>query len=68
MEEGFDGLDSYKEIVNVRPGQKCIIASGYSETDRIKEAIRLGVKRYLQKPYTLERLSTEIRDVLDAAV
>ena len=66
MEEGFDGLDSYKEIINLRPGQKCIIASGYAETDRIKEAIRLGVKRYLQKPYTLERLSSAIRDVLDA--
>ncbi|MCK4814528.1 response regulator, partial [bacterium] len=30
MEEGFDGLDTYKEIIKSYPGQKAIIASGFS--------------------------------------
>jgi YesN/AraC family two-component response regulator len=36
------------------PGQKAIIASGFSETDRVREAQKLGVGAYIRKPYTLE--------------
>jgi CheY-like chemotaxis protein len=42
MDPGIDGLDTYKQIIQFHPGQKAIIASGYSETNRVKEAQRLG--------------------------
>jgi CheY-like chemotaxis protein len=32
MDPGIDGLDTYKQIIQFHPGQKAIIASGYSET------------------------------------
>ena len=49
MEPGMDGLDTYRKILELRPGQKAIIASGYSETDRFKEAPRLGAGTYMKK-------------------
>ncbi|MGD2272491.1 MAG: PAS domain S-box protein [Desulfobacterales bacterium] len=56
MDPGIDGLDTYKQILDLHPGQKAIIASGYSETDRVKEAQRLGAGVYVKKPYTIERI------------
>ncbi len=64
MEPGIDGLDTYKEIIEIHPGQKAIIVSGYSETDRVKEAQRLGIGRYVRKPYTMQQLGKAIREVL----
>ena len=42
MDPGIDGLEAYKRILELHPEQKAIIASGYSETPRVKEAIKLG--------------------------
>jgi CheY-like chemotaxis protein len=64
MEEDFDGLDTYREIIKIHPGQKAIIASGFSETDRVKEAEKLGVGRYIRKPYNMQILGKVIREVL----
>jgi PAS domain S-box-containing protein len=65
MEPGMDGLDTYKQILALYPGQKAVIASGFSETNRVKEAQRLGAGPYLRKPYTFEKLGRVIRQELD---
>ncbi len=64
MEEDFDGLDTYREIIKIHPGQKAIIASGFSETDRVKEAEKLGVGKYIRKPYNMQILGKAIREIL----
>ena len=65
MDPGIDGLETYRRMVAQRPGQKAIIATGYSETDRVREAQSLGAGPYLQKPYTLEALGKSVRTELD---
>ena len=65
MEPGIDGLDTYKDIIGFRPGQKAIIASGYSETGRVKEARDLGVGAYVRKPYMMEDIGMAVRKELD---
>lgn len=67
MEPGFDGLDTYREILKLHPRQKAIITSGFSETDRVREAESLGVGRYIRKPYTMQKLGKAIRDVVDVS-
>ncbi len=64
MEPGMDGLDTFQQILLTRPHQKVIIVSGYSETDRIKKALELGVRSYVKKPYGLEELSIVVQNVL----
>ena len=44
---GMDGLETYREILKRHPGQKAIIASGFAETERVKEAQRLGAGAYI---------------------
>ena len=66
MDGDYDGLDTFKEIIKIYPNQKAIITSGYSETERVKAAERLGVGKYIKKPYTLQKLGRVIREVLDS--
>lgn len=61
MEPGIDGLETYRRILKIRPGQKSIIASGYSESVRVKEAQRLGAGTYVRKPYLLEKIGRAIK-------
>jgi len=64
MEPGIDGLDTYKKILERHPNQKAIITSGYSETERVKEAQRLGATSYVKKPYLLDNIGQAVRDEL----
>jgi PAS domain S-box-containing protein len=65
MDPGIDGLETYKRIVELHPGQKAIIASGYSESERVKEAQNLGAGAYVKKPYLMEKLALAIKTELD---
>jgi PAS domain S-box-containing protein len=67
MDPGIDGLETYRKITRHRPGQKAIIVSGFAETDRVKEAQKLGAGQYLKKPYTLEKIAVAVRGELDKA-
>lgn len=66
MDPGMDGLDTYKQVLRQHPHQKAVIASGFSETDRLREVLRLGASNYLKKPYTIEKIGIAIRSALDA--
>jgi DNA-binding response OmpR family regulator len=40
------------------------VASGYAETDRVKQAQQLGADQYVKKPFTLETLAVAIKNEL----
>ncbi|MCE5281211.1 MAG: response regulator [Deltaproteobacteria bacterium] len=65
MDPGMDGLDTYRKILEIHPGQKAIIVSGFSETERVNEAQALGAGAYVRKPYIMERLGQAVRSELD---
>ena len=65
MEPGMDGLACYQKLTRLCPGQKAVIVSGFSESDRVRKAQELGAGSYLRKPYTLEALGSEVRNELD---
>jgi CheY-like chemotaxis protein len=64
MDPGMDGLKTYQKILKIRPRQKAIVASGYAETDRVKQAQQLGADQYVKKPFTLETLAVAIKNEL----
>jgi PAS domain S-box-containing protein len=65
MDPGMDGLDTYRSILEIRPKQKAIIVSGFSESDRVYEAQKLGAGAYVKKPYIKEKLGLDVRKELD---
>ncbi len=65
MTPGIDGLETYQRVLEINPKQRAILVSGFSETDRVKEAQRLGAGAYVKKPYVMERIGMAIQDELD---
>ena len=65
MDPGLDGLDTYRQIIAQHPKQKAVVASGFSETSRVRQILALGAGAYVRKPYSLERLGVAVRQVLD---
>jgi CheY-like chemotaxis protein len=64
MNPGIDGLETYKRVLVLNPDQKAVIASGYSDTDRVKEALRIGAVSYIKKPYLLQKIGVAIKEAL----
>jgi len=64
MAPGIDGLETYQRVLAINPQQKAILVSGFSETNRVREAQKLGAGVYIKKPYVLEKIGLAIRDEL----
>jgi CheY-like chemotaxis protein len=65
MSPGIDGLDTFKQVVQSNPGQKAILASGYSEPLRLTKLQTIGIEVCIQKPYTAEQIGKAVRAELD---
>ncbi|MBA4396923.1 MAG: hypothetical protein C0394_06020 [Syntrophus sp. (in: bacteria)] len=65
MDPGIDGCETYRRILELHPRQKAIIASGFSESERVREAQRLGAGPYIRKPYSFEQIARAVRMELD---
>ena len=68
MDPGIDGLETYRRALEVKPNQKAILVSGFSETGRVKEAQELGAGAYVKKPYTMGMIGMAVHDELNRQV
>jgi len=64
MNPGIDGLETYKKVLEFHPQQKAIIASGFSESEQVKAAQKMGAGPYLKKPYSFEKIGLAVKAVL----
>ncbi len=64
MEPGINGYQTYKKILSIHPGQKAIIASGFSENKDVKATLSLGAEGFIKKPYSMTQLSRAIQITL----
>jgi signal transduction histidine kinase/CheY-like chemotaxis protein len=64
MDPGMNGLETYKQIIKIHPGQKAIIASGFSKSKDVQETLQLGAGLFIKKPYTLEQLGRAVQKEL----
>ncbi len=64
MEPGMNGRQTYEQMIELNPGQKAIIASGFSESDEVKIALALGAGGFIQKPYSIDKLGRMIKEIL----
>lgn len=64
MEPGISGLETTKRILSKFPDAQIIIASGYSESGMVRNSIALGARQFIQKPYSVNSLSSTIHEIL----
>ena len=65
MAPGIDGLETFQRVLEINPQQKAILVSGFSETERVKKAQKIGAGAYVRKPYIMEKIGVAIRDELN---
>jgi PAS domain S-box-containing protein len=61
----MDGLTVFRELRRIRPDIKVLLASGYSEEEVSERFKGLQLDGFIQKPYTVKRLSDEVQRVLE---
>jgi two-component system, cell cycle sensor histidine kinase and response regulator CckA len=60
----MDGVSTVRALQRINPDVKIIAASGLTTNDKFAEVTNLGVKFFLHKPYTAEKLLSVLADVL----
>ena len=64
---GISGLEATLAIKQIDGGAKVIVSSGYLEQNARNAALEHGFAGILPKPYTAERLASELRWVMKQA-
>lgn len=59
------GDELFYELQKLRKDVRVLIASGYSNDARTKAILRDGALGFIQKPFAVEELATEVRKCLD---
>ena len=60
---GMDGLECFKKLKEIDPAVKVIVITIVTRQDSVDEANKLGVKGYIIKPITEEKLLPAIKAI-----
>lgn len=63
---GMSGRDLVQALHQIRPHLKALFISGYTEDEIIRRGLHDPGMAFLQKPFTADELSNEVRALLDA--
>src|SRR6059036_1300203 len=58
-----NGLDLLRQIRSTAPSCEVILMTAYAAVDSAVEAIKLGAREYLTKPFDFERLKQVLTDI-----
>jgi CheY-like chemotaxis protein len=62
----MDGSDVFNELLQINPQVSVVLSSGFAEQDRLRAMLAKGMRGFIPKPYTQQKLLTQIRATLDA--
>ncbi len=62
----MDGADTFAEMQLVNPKVSVVLSSGFTEQDKLRGMLARGMRGFIPKPYTTEKLLAQVRQTLDA--
>ena len=62
----MDGSDVFDELLQINPKVPVVLSSGFAEQDRLRGMLARGLRGFIPKPYTQQKLLTQFRSTLDA--
>lgn len=65
MPPGINGTETYRRALEICSEQKAIIVSGFSESEQVSLAQRLGAGGFVKKPLTQHSIAAAVRNELD---
>lgn len=63
----MDGDAVFDELRGLNPGINVVLSSGFAEQSKISAMLAQGLRGFIPKPYTREKLLAQVRSTLDAA-
>jgi len=63
---GMGGGETFDKIKEMHPEAKVLLSSGYSVEGQASEILARGCNGFIQKPFSVKKLSQTIREVLDS--
>jgi CheY-like chemotaxis protein len=63
----MDGDAVFDELRGYNPGINVVLSSGFAEQSKISAMLAQGLRGFIPKPYTREKLLSQVRSTLDAA-
>ncbi len=57
-----------QQILHLNKSQAIILCTGYSETLSERDALQMGIKKYIEKPLNMQELATSVREIFDLKV
>lgn len=61
---GMDGIEVLKTLKNYNPGVEVLIMSGHGTIDTAVKATKLGAQDFIEKPFSLDRITDSIQNAL----
>lgn len=62
---GMSGIETLKEIKTIDPSALVVMMTAYGELEIVAEALKLGIKEYVAKPFDINELRGMIRTILN---
>ena len=62
----MSGREAFVEMKKINPEVRVLLASGFRQDERVEEVLKLGVKSFLQKPYTIASLAQAMKKVVES--
>lgn len=62
----MDGSEVFNELREINPHVPVVLSSGFTEQDKLRWMLAKGLRGFIPKPYTHEKLLLQVRSVLDA--
>jgi len=63
---GMGGRETFEKLKELNPRVRAILSTGYSEDERARQMLAMGVKSFVQKPYRIDDLALAVRRILDS--
>ncbi len=62
----MDGSDVFAELQQINPRVPVVLSSGFAEQERLGAMLARGLRGFIPKPYTNQKLLDQVRQTLDA--
>ncbi|MCG8572124.1 MAG: response regulator, partial [Spirochaetes bacterium] len=61
----MSGKEVYLEIKKINPQVNVLLASGFKRDEKVNNILNHGIKGFIKKPYTMEKLSRSIYNIIN---
>jgi two-component system, cell cycle sensor histidine kinase and response regulator CckA len=61
----MSGREAFFAMKKIKPDVKVLLASGFKQDSRVQELLEHGILGFIQKPYTISKISRKLASILD---